>query len=95
MSELTPERIRDAELVLRELNNASHVTSAHTWTVDSLHNVAAAMERDRAAEAKREKRVEELAEELFVLYRSTGTACRDIARALIARYPALVDGPES
>ncbi|MFV8049757.1 hypothetical protein [Mycobacterium sp. 48b] len=96
MSGLTPERIRDAAEVLETLasrfNNPDPglaVFSAHTLRGDADH-----LEREQAEEAKREKRVGDLAAELRGLYSTPTAAWSDIARALLERYPALADpGP--
>lgn len=97
MSELTPERIRDAAEVVDQcpLLTGAHIPSGalRTW--------ATQVQREQAAEAKREKRIQELGYELMQID-SPGRqhpcvpACHlRTARELIARYPALADGSES
>lgn len=89
MSGLTPERIRDAVEVLREV-----------FVIGDLREEAARREREQAAEAKREKRVEALAREVHQMAWPTddyaGTlapkAWPRIARGLLERYPALLEG---
>lgn len=102
MSELTPERIRDAAAVLRQLDTGYYVyRTEYSWTPSQLDRKATILEREQAAEAKREKRIEELGYELMQID-SPGRqhpcvpACHlRTARELITRYPALADGPES
>lgn len=94
MNELTPERIRDAAEVLEAFaSGASYMAVA----ADALRDRADKLEREQAAEVKREKRIEEIAREVELAgWNADGpgpgiTALR-IARALIARYPALAEG---
>lgn len=103
MSELTAERIRDAAEVVRLVNEAVGRERDAAQYGSSLDTYALTLQLKLDAEAKRERRIEELAEEIFAI-RNPGAswtdwadqmAWRDVASALIARYPALVDGPES
>lgn len=84
MSELTPERIRDAAEVVQRFG----------WKDEAgiMREHARDMERAQAAEAKREKRAAELAVELRDLY--SYHSWRHLADVLLTRYPALADGPE-
>lgn len=95
MSDLTPERIRDAAEVLRQLDSGHAVyRTEYSWTPSQLDRKAVILEREQAeAEAKREKRVGELAGELLGIHLDTRASrgWNDFARALIARYPALAD----
>lgn len=106
MSELTPERIRDAAEVLRQLDSGHAVyRTEYSWTPSQLDRKAAILEREQAEEAKREKRIKELAEEIRVVARrgplnclayvgvnrDTNYAWDDLARALLDRYPALAE----
>lgn len=92
MSELTPERIRDAAAVVDQcpLLTGAHIPSGalRTW--------ATQVQREQAAEAKREKRVKELAHEMRVaaIPAGSGQHWEAAAEALLDRYPALADGPE-
>lgn len=100
MSELTPERIRDAAAVLRQLDTGHDVyRTEYSWTPSQLDRKATILEREQAAEAKREKRAEELAEEVIralnIAVISNMQLVNRTVRHLIARYPALADGPES
>lgn len=98
MSELTPERIRGAADILEACaDGASYMAVA----ASALRDRADRMEREQAAEAKREKRVQELGYELMQID-SPGRqhpcvpACHlRTARELITRYPALLEGAES
>ncbi|MGV0595672.1 hypothetical protein [Mycolicibacterium porcinum] len=96
LSDLTPERIRDAAEVHHLLNVAANVSDDYGRNVNGLLRIADEMER----EAKRERRVHELAGELLNLHlatRTSGTAGKwwpNFASALLDRYPALADpGP--
>ena len=97
MSELTPERIRDAAEVL-----ASYVLITDPIEHKNTHRVgvsanmllkyAELVERQAVEDAKREKRAAELAVELRDLY--SDHSWRHLADVLLTRYPALADGPE-
>ena len=102
MSELTPERIRDAAAVLRQLDTGHDVyRTEYSWTPSQLDRKATILEREQAAEVKREERVEELATELYALSgapysldlatKASQEWHREFARTLIARYPALAE----
>ncbi|WP_396921612.1 hypothetical protein [Mycolicibacterium sp.] len=106
MSELTPERIRDAAEVVRAAT--AHVCTqmgieSLTHAARILDGQAANIEREQAAEAKRKKRIDELSDEMIAIAYpdisfprvSDMQRCKNIATVLIARYPALADGPES
>lgn len=99
MSELTPERIRDAIATIRMAWPDSPSGSPATIVITGLQQFS--------VEVEKEKRVEELAKELYSLY-VAGAKGRaqwvdaesnphhmETAAALITRYPALADGPES
>ena len=89
---LTPERIRDAAEVVRKLwpsNAFLHVLEA----------AASDLERERAVEAKREKRIDEIAEQVRIGEGAITTLPatprhRRIARVLLDRYPSLLDEPK-
>lgn len=108
MSTLTPERIRDAAEVLRLLDTDRRPGDPeYSWMPSQVEKRAKDLERQIAdEEAKREKRIEELAQELYGLYvagrsgkaRWVDAAANphhvEAARALLERYPALADpGP--
>lgn len=97
MSELTPERIRDAAEVI-SLYERLHCNEFSTLA-PFLRSEADRLERDQAAEAKREKRVDELTDEVIralnIAVISNMQLVNRTVRHLIARYPALADGPES
>lgn len=85
--ELTPERIRDAAAVVELLyGNTNLAVSAKNMRL-----VADRRERERADDVKREKRVDQLAEELWNLRRYQDLSWDDTARALLTRYPSLLD----
>lgn len=93
MSELTPERIRDAAAVVDQcpLLTGAHIPSGalRTW--------ATQVQREQAAEAKREKRIQEL---VWLMFKRdypesngpTGSGYRKYAEAVIEAFPAIVDG---
>lgn len=91
MSELTPERIRDAKEVCRALG----INGVYY----SMDRAIEELEFEQAAEAKREKRVDELTDEVIralnIAVISNMQLVNRTVRHLIARYPALADGPES
>lgn len=98
MSALTPERIRDAAEVLRQLDTDRRPGDPeYSWMPSQLEQRAKDLERQIADEkAKREKRVGDLAGELFDIHLETRVSGKwlDFARALLDRYPALADaGP--
>lgn len=63
MTELTPERIRDALEVVTELG----LRGAGDWVLESLGTCAARLEREQVAEAQRERRISELTDELIAI----------------------------
>lgn len=95
MPDLTPAHIYDAAKIVDECPDlpGSHIASGalRTW--------ANRLEREQAAEAKREKRAEEIAVEYEHIAYGTPRGIDPskgsirIARALMDRYPALVDSP--
>ncbi|MFV8232377.1 hypothetical protein [Mycolicibacterium fortuitum] len=97
MSELTPERIRDAAEVLDALSAQESPFATHTWAALALRERADDLER----ESKRKKRIDELSDEMIAIAYpdisfprvSDMQRCKNIATVLIARYPALADGP--
>lgn len=104
MSELTPEDLRHAADVVEAANDEHR----EYLTPGELRSLADRLEREQAAEAKREKRVGELALEAMAAHygltaevaKSNWTNAnqkgwRNVASTLLDRYPALVDGPES
>lgn len=98
MSELTPERIRDAAEVLRRLDTGYDVyKTEYSWTPSQLDRKATILEREQAAEVKRAFRIEEIVSELAA---DLGTVFGGsdvywhVARALVDRYPALLEGAE-
>lgn len=109
MSELTPERIRDAAEVLRLLDCARPPFGPdYAWLPGQVEARANELEAElKAAEARREKRVEGLAREVWTAremwVRGDGRTggfdplCRSvqwsfhIARDLLDRYPALAE----
>lgn len=100
MSELTAERIRDAAEVVRLVNEAVGRERDAAQYGSSLDTYALTLQLKLDAEAKREKRIEELAREVALAgwnadVPGPGITPLRIARALIARYPALADGHES
>ncbi|WP_135452579.1 hypothetical protein [Mycobacterium sp. DL99] len=96
MSELTPERIRDAAATIRIAWPDAPNGSAAGVVLTGLH----ALEREQAAEAKREKRIQKLAEAMWLI--ETGlnsvaqvpSVCVRVARGLLDRYPALAEAVE-
>lgn len=97
MNELTPERIRDAAEVLQ-----AWATGGYTRTVRELREYADKLERDQADKAKREQRLEEFTDELLAIaYPDTPMPplselrrMSGMASALLALYPALMEGAE-
>lgn len=109
MTELTPERIRDAAEVLRQVNvytgGSADLENLSAWTVRGLRHIAMRVERELAdAEAKRATRIFQFAAELYgiaggsVPFSSITPIVRDrhidIARQLIDRYPTLAETPK-
>lgn len=103
MSELTPERVRDAAEVLRQL--ADPMEPPRSWMSHQLDARANTIERDLAAEAKREKRIQDLGREIydadarnngyrFDSYPYVHPVYDGIARTLLDRYPSLMNGGE-
>lgn len=94
MTDLTPESCRDAAEVMRLI--AIRLGVNHEWprTPLDLIQYAYLLEREQAAEAKRDKRIKELAGELLNLHLATGISGKwaDFARALLDLYPALAEG---
>lgn len=98
MSALTPERIRDAAEVLRQLDTDRRPGyPEYSWMPSEVDKRAKDLEREIADEkAKREKRVHDLAGELLGIHLGTRASgkWKDFARALLDRYPVLADpGP--
>lgn len=108
MTKLTPERIRDAAEVLRQVNvytgGTADLENLSAWTVRGLRHIAMRVERELAdAEAKRATRILQFAAELYgiaggsVPFESITPLIRDwhidVARKLIDRYPALAEAP--
>lgn len=106
---VTPEQARAAAEVLRAFSkhrSPEFGRSDLCWSPSELEEWADRLEREQAAEAKREKRVEELARECFRLrYESQAyipewswdSPCTNrhewlrFARDLLDRYPSLLD----
>lgn len=94
MPDLTPERVRDAAEVVQQFG----------WKDEAaiMRDHAKDMERAQAAEAKREKRIEELTDELIceaygwdpLPAVSDMRRMSNLARTLIDRYPALVESTD-
>lgn len=90
MTDLTPERIRDAAEVHHLLNVAANVSDDYGRNVKGLLRLATAMER----EAEREKRIEQLTREITAAFDNTHGSWTDVARVMLERYPALINpGP--
>lgn len=107
MIDLTPERIRDAAEVLRAygaFKRPNGVDEDHNrlcWPAEYLDDWADRLEREQDVEAKRDKRIEELAQELFYLryndrewFYAQRVTWQETARALLDRYPSLLDEPK-
>lgn len=106
MAELTPERIRDAAEVLRLLDTDRRPGDPeYSWMPSQVDKRATDLERQLAeAQAKREKRIEQLAAELHAIaggsipFDCIGTTLRDwylpVARRLLDRYPALAEATD-
>lgn len=102
----TPERIRDAAEVLRQLDTGHDVyRTEYSWTPSQLDHKAVILERELTeAQVKREKRIEQLAAELHAIaggsipFDCIGTTLRDwylpVARRLLDRYPALAEATD-
>lgn len=97
MSELTPERIRDAaEVLARYVAVTDPIEHKNTHRVavsaNMLLTYAEELEREQVArEEAAAAQVMELAEWLQAYYRSCGTAWLCVAAKLIDRYPALAE----
>lgn len=106
MSDLTPERIRDVAEVLEALTDgpASVAPQYISWSPSVLRKRADRLEREQAAKAKREQRIDELAHEVFAAHygvsaqtaaanwgNANADSWRRVASALIDRYPALTE----
>jgi hypothetical protein len=101
MAEPTPDEVRGAAQVLRLLDESLGINGG-LWGSRTLEARADVLEQAQAERAKREARVEELAEELCdVGHGALGLACwqdtiyrdgwRELASFLADRYPALLD----
>lgn len=102
MSEVTAEQARAAAEVLRVFQFSPNVwTQGESETMGRsariLDDIANRMEREQAEKAKRDKLVEELAEELCMVIGwaswadSSREGYRRAARHLLDRYPSLLD----
>ena len=106
MTKLTPERIRDAAEVLRQLDTARRPGDPeYSWAPCQVEKRANDLERELAeTEAKRATRIFQFAAELYGLaggsvpFSSITPLVRDrhidIARELIDRYPTLAETPK-
>ncbi|OCB56144.1 hypothetical protein A5722_14710 [Mycobacterium vulneris] len=106
MTDLTPERIRDAAEVVRAFSVPPHVWTGgeHDGMARAailLDNIAVRREREQAEEAKRDKRIKQLTNELIEMTYgwdpmpsvSHMRSMNGLAVQLLDRYPALADGP--
>lgn len=101
MSGLTPERIDDAVNVLLEVFVPFAKSSSIASVLQDLRTEATRMRQERDAEAKREKRIGELADELVEMTSgweplpavSHMRSMKGLAVQLVDRYPALAVGP--
>jgi len=99
VTEVTAEQARAAAEVLRALNAQERTGGDRiehgVWAPGGLDAYADRLERERAAEAKREKRIDKLATDLALIMpevRNLGfPAWRSIARHLTQLYPSLLD----
>ena len=97
MSELTPERIRDAAEVVRLVNEAVGRERDAAQYGSSLDTYALTLKLKLDAEAKREKRIDEL---VWLMFKRdypdsngpTGSGYRKYAEAVIDAFPTIVDG---
>lgn len=107
MTQFTPDEIRAAAAVVRAYGAPPHVrTQSETETLFRttriLDDIATRTEREQAKQAQREKRIKQLTDELIEFAYpgidfppvSDMRVMGHIARALIDRYPALVEAPE-
>lgn len=101
MTELTPARLREAAEVVDMLDTLRFPEidcASGSYSARDLEQWAQKLEADQAAEASRDKRIKELADEMVNLfYRGSGAAKATqgdswwlIATGLLDRYPALL-----
>ena len=89
MTELTPERIRDAAEVVSLLYGNTTIPA----TGNNLRAAADKLEHDQADKAKRENRIEQLTDEIITIFNARGK-WPDIARVMLDRYPVLAEQPD-
>ncbi|WPH57768.1 hypothetical protein [Mycobacterium phage WXIN] len=103
MPKLTPERLRDAaEVVASYVLATDPIEHKNTHRVSVSANMllehAERLEREQAAEVKRDKRAKELAMELAAVFNATTGGSESwwpqTAHILLDRYPALLEAGE-
>lgn len=95
MTELTPERIREAANVIGELFASGRIATCSDFGELTLLDAADRLERERAAEAKRQERHRELVD---LMRGVPGVYMKDLIRVvdlLLDRYPALLEDSDA